>query len=348
MKQALKWITFILICGISLQTGMVYAEKKIRWKMASAYPATLPILGTGGQYLSKQIKLISSDKVRIKFFEPNKLIPPLSIFDAVSTGSVDAGWSASGMWIGKMPASPLFSSIPFGPDLTEYLAWIYEGGGLTLWRELYAPHHVVPIPCAVLPPEASGWFRKPIDNIEDLRGLKIRFYGIGGKVLQKLGASVQLLAGGDIFPAMARGVLDATEYSMPTLDEKLGLYRVAKYYYFPGWHQQTSIIELIVNQDKWNQLNQQQQGLIETVCKDVIVKTFTEGEAMQGAALKRMVAKGVQLKQWSPEIIQAFRQTTQQVLQEESLNDKDFDRTLKSLTVFRQQYANWKKRSRIE
>lgn len=338
---------FTLFFCIAMVTPGVCAGNKTRWKMASAYPAALPVLGTGGTYLSSRIKEVSNGTLRIKFFDPNKLVPALEIFDAVSTGGVDAGWSSAGMWIGKIPAAPLFSSIPFGPDIPEYLAWIYQGDGLKLWREIYAPHHIVPIPCAVLPPEASGWFRQPITNIDQFKGMKIRFFGLGGKVLQKLGASVQLLAGGDIYPALDRGVLDATEYSMPTLDEKLGFYQIAKHYYFPGWHQQASIIELIVNQRRWDALSQPQRSLLESVCHDVIIRTLTEGEASQGDAIERMQKKGVQIHRWSDQILAVLRQTTEQVLATEAQNNADFAKVLQSLTSFRKKYSKWKHLSRV-
>jgi len=315
--------------------------------MASAYPASLPILGTGGKYLTQQLKIVSNGKIKIKFFGPNKLVPPLEIFEAVGTGGIDAGWSASGMWIGKMPAATLFSAIPFGPDISEYLGWIYQGGGLKLWRELYSRHQVVPIPCTILPPEASGWFKKPINSIDDFKGMKIRFYGIGGKVMQKLGASVQLLAGGDIYPALDRGVLDATEFSMPSLDEKLGFHQVAKHYYFPGWHQQTSIIELIINKKKWQSLNKNQQQTIESVCKDVMIRTMTEGESMQSASIDRLKNKGVIIHQWSNEILQRLYKETQVVLKEEAQNDPFFAKVLKSFNDYRKQFKKWRDLSQI-
>jgi len=350
-------IAFFMVVGFGLAMAIMstlqtqsapVAKKKIRWKMASTFPGTLPILGTSGVYLSKRIEEVSGSRIKIKFFDPNKLVPPLQVFESVSTGAVNTGWSAPGYWIGKIPASPLFSAVPFGPDTSEYLAWIYQGGGVELWRELYGRHNVVPVPCAVLPPEASGWFREPITRIEQFKGMKIRFYGIGGKVLQKLGASVQLLAGGDIFLALERGVLDATEFSMPAIDEKLGFYQVAKHYYFPVWHQQSSILELIVNQRKWDSLDKGEQALIDSVCRDVIVRTMTEGETLQGSALKRMKSKGVQIHTWPPKILKSLKKTTGEVLKEESAKDADFARVLKSLQDFRAQYAEWKDISRLK
>jgi TRAP-type mannitol/chloroaromatic compound transport system substrate-binding protein len=177
--------------------------------------------------------------------------------------------------------------------------------------------------------------------------MKIRFFGLGGKVMQKLGASVQLLAPGDIFPALERGVLDATEFSMPALDEKQGLFQVAKHYYFPGWHQQASILELIVHQPRWNGLSKADQGLIDAVCRATIVKTITEGETIQNAAIERMKAKGVVVHTWPPKIIETFRATTEVVLKEEAKADPDFARALRSLQEFRAGYRAWSELSRV-
>jgi len=322
-------------------------DKRIRWKMASSYAASLPLLGTSGVYFTERLEQATNGRMRIKFFDPGKLVPGLQVFEAVSTGGVQAGYTAAGFWIGKIPAAAFFGSVPFGPDTDEYLAWIFEGGGLQLWQDLYAGHNLVPFPCGVLPPEASGWFRTPITSVEQLKGLKMRFYGLGGKAMQKLGMSIQLLAPGDIFTALDRGVLDATEFSMPAIDEKLGFYQIAKHYYFPGWHQQASILELLINKQSWDGLTKTDRLLIEMACRDTILRSMTEGEALQGPALERMKAKGVQIHEWSPEMLAKFRQATREVIQEEAAQDADFARTWASLSKFRKDYAQWSQLSRI-
>lgn len=333
----------------ALTPGPIMAQgKKVRWKMASSFAASLPILGSAGVYFTERVKEVTDGRIQIKFFDPGKLVPSLQVFEAVSTGAVDVGFSGAGFWIGKIPAAPIFAAVPFGPDTNEYLAWMFERGGLKLWREIYAKHNLVPFPCAILPPEASGWFRKEIKSLADLKGLKMRFYGLGGKAMQKLGMSIQLLAGGDIFPALERGVLDATEFSMPALDEKLGFYQVAKHYYFPGWHQQSSILELIVNKAKWESISKADQTLIEMACRDTIVKTLTEGEALQGPALERMKNKGVKIHVWPPEIIAEFKRLSDEVIREEAAKDPDFARVWKSLSDFRKEYAEWNRLSRIK
>jgi TRAP-type mannitol/chloroaromatic compound transport system substrate-binding protein len=348
-RSVLAAVVTLALLATALAPSPARAQAKpVRWKMASAFAAVLPVLGPGGLYMSGRLETISGGRIQIKFFDPGKLVPALQIFEAVSTGAVDAGWSAAGFWSGKIPSAVLFTAVPFGPDTSEYLAWMYDGGGLKLWREIYAKHNVYPLPCGVLPPEASGWFRQEIKSVAQFKGMKIRFFGIGGKVMQKLGASVQLLAPGDIFPALERGVLDATEFSMPALDEKQGLYQVAKHYYFPAWHQQASILELIVNKSRWDALSEADQVLIDAVCRDTILKTITEGETIQNAAIERMKAKGVKVHTWPPGIVAAFRKTTDEVLAEEAKADQDFARVWKSLRAFREDYAAWTKLSRLK
>ena len=310
-------------------------------KMASAFPASLTQLGTLGKRYEERINRISGGNIEIRFFEPGALVPAFEIFDAVSTGAVDAGWSGSGFWAGKVPALQFFSSVPFGPEAGEYLAWIEFGGGRELFEEIYAPRNIHPIHCGMISPEGSGWFREEITSIEDLRGLKMRFFGLGGKVVEKLGVSAQLLAPGDIFPALELGTIDAAEFSMPAIDLDLGFHQIAKHYYFPGWHQPSSLLELIFNKDKWDALSPQQQLLIETTCGDSVRWGIAEGEAIQFGALKELQSKGVTLHLWSPEILAALEAAWQEVVAEEAAKDADFARVWESLRSFREGYALW-------
>jgi TRAP-type mannitol/chloroaromatic compound transport system substrate-binding protein len=182
------------------------------------------------------------------------------VFDAVSTGGINAGWSTPGYWAGKVPALQLFSSVPFGPPANEYMSCVCYLRWLWFYEGLYARHNIKGMLCGIIPPEASGWFREEIQGPEDLKGLKMRFFGLGAKVMEKVGVSTQLLAGGDIYPALELGTIDSTEFSMPAIDIELGFYQIAKHYYFPGWHQQSTFLELIINLEKWNALTETQHA----------------------------------------------------------------------------------------
>ena len=209
------------------------------------------------------------------------------------------------------------------------------------FEEIYAKHNIKGIICGVVPPEASGWFRKEIRTIEDMKGMKMRFFGLGAKVMEKIGVSTQLIAGGDIFPALERGVIDATEFSMPAVDLDLGFYQVAKHYYFPGWHQQSTLFELMVNMDKWNKLSDTQKAQIESACGDNIKNGIAEGEAIQIEALNTLKEKGVQIHRWNKDILDTLKTAWLEVVEEESAKDADFKRAWESLSSFRKDIKVW-------
>ena len=317
-------------------------QKKVKWKMASTFSGSLTQLGTLGVRFQDQIAKVSNNSIKIKFFDPGALVPALEIFDAVSSGSIDAGWSTPGYWAGKVSALPLFAAVPFGPSTGEYMAWIYQGGGYELYQEIYERHNIKGILCGIIPPEASGWFRKEINSIEDMKGMKMRFFGLGAKVMEKIGVSTQLIAGGDIFPALELGTIDATEFSMPAVDLNLGFYQVAKHYYFPGWHQQSTFFELMINMDKWNKLSEVHKIQIETVCGDNIRHGIAEGEALQIDALEQLEEKGVVVHKWSTEILDTLEKAWIEVVEEESAKDEDFKKAWNSLKTFRKRYETWK------
>jgi TRAP-type mannitol/chloroaromatic compound transport system substrate-binding protein len=314
----------------------------VRWKLAGSFPASLIQLGTLGTRFETLIDRVSGGNIQLKYFEPGALVPTLEIFDAVSTGAVDAGWSGSGFWAGKVPALQFFTTVPFGPAPGEYLAWMEFGGGRQLFEELYAPHNIHPVHCGMISPEGSGWFREEIATIDDLKGLKMRFFGLGGKVVEKLGVSAQLLAPGDIFPAPELGTIDAAEFSMPAIDLELGFHQIAKHYYMPGWHQPSSLLELIIHKPHWDALTEAQQSLIEMACGDSIRWGIAEGEAIQFGALQELQDKGVTLHYWSPEILAALEAAWVEVAAEESAKNADFKRVWESLSAFREDYTLWR------
>jgi len=217
------------------------------------------------------------------------------------------------------------------------------GGGHKLKDEIYARHGVRGISCISIAPEASGWFRKEIKSVDDLKGLKMRFFGLGARVMQKLGVQTQLLPPGDIFPALERGLIDATELAFPSIDLKQGFHQVAKHYYFPGWHQQTSVGEFLVNLKKWGELSDEHRKMIEVACDANITWTFVNSEARQFGAMREMVDKhGVKIHFWSEDILSRMRSAWEEVISEESAKDPDFKRAHESYAAFRKQYAIWK------
>lgn len=327
---------------VAMATAADAQEKRVRWKMGSTYGSSLTQLGTLGKRVEERIDAVSGGQFRIKFFEPGALVPALEVFDSVSSGSIDTAYSTPGYWAGKVPALQLFGAVPFGPQAGEYLAWVKFGGGQEIFDELYGANNIKSLFCGVIAPEASGWFSKEINSVEDLKGLKMRFFGLGAKVMEKMGVSTQLLAGGDIYPALELGTIDATEFSMPAIDLKLGFYQVAKYYYFPGWHQQSTLFDLMINKDNWEGLSKTQQAQLNSVCADNLTYGYAEGEAIQFAALKELQTKGVNIKRWSPEILAQLRGAWDEVALELSAENADFKRAYDSLQAFRADYKIWK------
>jgi len=313
-------------------------------KLTSFYNLNAPILGENIAQLAQRVEQASDGSLKFKVYDPGKLVSSMEVLDAVSAGKVDAGYSAPGFWMGKMPAAPLFSSIPFGPDISEYLAWFLGGNGMKLYQEMYDRHgfNVKVLLCGMVPPETSGWFAKPIQSAADFKGLKMRFFGLGGSVMKAMGASVNLLPPSEIFPALEKGVIDATEFSMPTSDEDKGFYKIVKYNYFPGWHQQASALELLINKDQWDALAPSQQALIEMACNEGIIFTASKGEASQADVMIRNVEeRGVQNMSWSPEILREFETAWQQVAAEQCAADPFFKKVYDDLTKFRKRYAVW-------
>jgi TRAP-type mannitol/chloroaromatic compound transport system substrate-binding protein len=316
-------------------------EKKINIKMAAAFPSSLIILGETGLKLGKKINEVSSGNINIKYFEPGALVPPMEIFDAVSSGGVDAGWASPAFWAGKVPALQFFTTFPFGPDPSEYISWLRYGGGNQIFREIYRSHNIHSIHCMAISPEGSGWFREEIRSVEDLKGLKMRFLGLGAKVMEKLGVSTQLMAGGDIYPALELGTIDATEYGMPAMDLELGFHAIADNYYFPGWHQPASLGELMINLDLWNSLTLAQQTQIEVTCAEMFLDSLAKSEAVQVQAINKLKELGVKIHKWSPEIMELYKNNWNIVVEEEASKNDEFKKVWNSIKSFRDEYAEW-------
>ncbi|MEP1519390.1 MULTISPECIES: TRAP transporter substrate-binding protein [Ascidiaceihabitans] len=312
-------------------------------EMTSSFPSSLPILGTASVDFKDRLNSISTD-VQIEHFDPGKLVPTLEALDAVSNGSVDAAFATSGYWQGKIKSASLFAAVPFGPEAGEFMGWILYDDGAELWQGMYdqAGYDVKVMPCGIIAPETSGWFKNEINGVADLEGLNMRFFGLGAEVMQRLGVSTSLLGAGDIFPALERGAIDATEFSMPRIDARLGFHKIAKYNYFPGWHQPSTLFELIVNIDVWEDLSEIAQNQIETACLANVTTSLAEGEATNYAAMvENSETNGVQIKQWSPEMLELFESTWNEVAAELAAEDEYFAKVWADLAEYREGYKIW-------
>ncbi len=323
-------------------SAAIAQDKKVRLNVAGAFPSTTGLLGPTQNYLVNTLKRISGGSIDTKFFEPGALVPAGQYFDAISNGSLDSAWTVSGFFTGKDIAFAMFASVPFGPEAGEYMGWMQHGGGRKLYDDLHAKYNIVAIPCGLIAPEASGWFRKEIKGPDDLKGLKMRFFGLGANVMQKLGVQTQLLQAGEIFQALQLGTIDATEFSMPVMDLTLGFHQVAKHYYFPGWHQMSTMNSLYISKDKWAEFSDAQKGQIEVACDSTMYRQFVEGESVQGKAIKEIQSKGVTLHYWSKDMLALFRKNWEEVAKEQAEKSPEFKKAWDSYSAFRSEYAVWK------
>ncbi len=333
----------VVATSTTAQTGQAGSAPRIRWKVPTAFNTNVPVTGTNIVYVSKLIERASSGAINLEIFEPNELVSPLSIIDAVRDRKVDAGYTWLGYEQGKIPAAPLISAVPFGMEPWEFTAWWYDGEGQALGEALFQEHNIHPVLCGIIGPETAGWFRKPIESPSDFEGLKIRFAGLGGKVLQRAGASVTLLPAGEIFQALEKGAIDATEFSLPVADQALGFDRVAKFNYFPGWHQPFTTNFLTVNLDAWNELADADQAMVEMACTAGVIHHLASGEAAQGKIIKGFPDKGVSARRLSQSTLDYLRKLSNEVLQEEAAKDPHFAKILASQIAFSADYAYWKR-----
>ncbi len=318
--------------------------KKVLLKVPICFSTALPGLGSSIVELADQLEAASGGSVVMKVYEPGKLVAPFEILDSVSEGKVNAGYYAAGYWEGKMPGISLFTAVPFGPEAPEFLAWMFRGNGLKLYQEYYTKngYDVWAMPACVLAPETAGWFHKPINSVSDLKGLRMRFFGLGGKAMEKLGVSVSLLPGGEIFPALEKKALDGTEFSMPAIDQRLGFYKVVKYNYFPGWHQQATFLDLMINGKVWRGMTDQQRALIKMACMANLTNTLAHTEAIQGKVIRENAEKrGVKNMYWSDKMLKAYKGAWKEVAAELSAKSPQFKEAWDDLQAFRKDYAYW-------
>lgn len=326
--------------ALSLMAGTAMAKDI---EMQSVFPGTLPLLGKPAFDIAEKINMLTGGEINFEAKNPGELVATGEVWDAVSTGAVESSWYSIGFAEGIIPSAPLFTVFPFGPDAKEYTAWWYYGGGQEMWDEITAPYDIKTIHCGTLVPEASGWFREEITSVADLSGKKMRFFGLGASVMGKLGVEAQSMGLADTMSALNTGAIDSAELGFPFLDNLVGMYEHANHYYFPGWHQQTSFLSLIINIDTWNDIDAKNQAIIETACEAQMLRTMAEGEAVQLEPLAKMQAEnGVIVHTWPDEILAAYESAWNEVVAEKSAEDADFKRAWESISTFREDYAEWK------
>jgi TRAP-type mannitol/chloroaromatic compound transport system substrate-binding protein len=333
-KGAIGLAVFLLL---GPEASPATAAEPVRLVTPIVYGTHLPGLGEPAVRLAKLVKQLSGDTIELDLKQPGDGTQPQEILDKVSSGKVDAGFATAAFWAAKIPAAALFSGFPFGPDAKGYVEWFFAGNGRKLYQEMYdqAGMHVHVIHCAFGGAETSGWFAKEIHGPDDLKGLHMRSFGLAGRVMSKLGATTVLVPGGALASSFDKHTIDAAEVLTPAVDERQGLQDHVKLIYMPGWHQPETVLELLVNQDRWSTLTDQQQAVLETACRATLLATLAEGPGLQAQALSELGAKGVRIETWSEEMLKAFRAAWDSVALEEGDRDIFFRSVLDDIDSFR-------------
>jgi TRAP-type mannitol/chloroaromatic compound transport system substrate-binding protein len=317
-------------------------QKTFNWKMVTAWPKNFPALGTGANFLAEIINKMSNGRLNITVYGGGELVPALEVFDAVSNGTAQMGHAASYYWKGKAPEAQFFGAIPFGLNAQEMNAWIYHGGGLELWTELYKPFNLVPFPVGQSGVQMGGWFNKEINTVDDIQGLVMRIPGLGGDVLKRAGGSPKLLPGSELFTSLQTGNIDATEWVGPYNDLAFGLYQAAKYYYYPGWHEPTACLEGIVNQQAYESLPDDLQNIVKYACMAANQNMLSDFTAKNNAALNTLINEhNVQLREYPTEVLEVFKKHSNDVVIELSKSSEIAERIYQSYKTFSNQSKSW-------
>ncbi len=315
--------------------------KKVTLKLATSWPAHFPIMGTGVDAFAKRCEELSGGTLIIKVYPKNILVPALQVFDSCSAAQIDAFHSGVYYWKGKNPAFSIFGGMPLGLTSEEMITWLKFGGGMELWRELYAKFNLYPLVGGSTGPQMGGWFKKEINTLADLKGLKMRIPGLGGEVMKKLGVNPVLLPAGEIYTALERGTIDATEWVGPALDRMMGFDKAANYYY-QGWHEPGSILEITFNKARWERLSSEHQAIITTATEEM-TSTMIQKFRYENAKALATMPKNVQIRTFPKEMMDAAKIALQEVLQNEAQKSEDFKRVLKNYQAFTQLNTPWNK-----
>ena len=344
---SLAVLVLLVGCGESSNEGNAndsLEQEQYNWRLVTAWPKNYPGLGMAPERIADLVEEMSNGQMKITVYGAGEQVPAFGVFDAVSSGSHQMGHSGGYFWKGKVPAAQFFTGVPFGLTADEINAWTNRGGGLELWREIYEPFNIYPIPAGNTGTQMFGWFNKEINSLEDIKGLKMRIPGIGGEVLKRAGGIPVTLPGGELFTALQTGVIDATEWVGPYNDLTFGFQQTAKYYYYPGWHEPGSMLELLINKDAWNSLPNHLQVIIETASKAVNQDILDEYTARNNKALRELVdVHGVELRRLPDDVITEFKIIANDILEENAAEDETVNKVYQSYLKFKNEVSEYHK-----
>ncbi len=321
--------------------AIAQSAPEIKWRLTSSFPKTLTILYAAADRFARFVAEATDNRFQIQVFPAGEIAPPLEAANEVGRGSIEMCQTASYYYWGKDPAFAFGTAVPFGLNARQQNAWMYQGGGIELMNEFYATQNLVAFPSGNTGAQMGGWFRKEIKSVDDLKGLKFRIAGFGGAVISKLGAVPPQLAGADVYPALEKGTIDATEFVGPADDEKLGLYKVAKYYYYPGWWEGGAMLHNMINIEKWNALPKSYQAIIRAGCAEANTTMLAAYDHENPAALKRLVAAGAVLRPFPPDVMSACFEAAKESYAEIGAKNETFRKIYDAMTAFRADAYLW-------
>jgi TRAP-type mannitol/chloroaromatic compound transport system substrate-binding protein len=328
--------------GVAMASpAIAQSMPEIRWRLAASWPKSLDVPFGACETLAKYVAEATDNKFQIQLFAAGEIVPALQVLDAVQNGSVEMCHTATYYFIGKDPTWALFCAVPFSLNTRQQNAWYYDGDGLKLMNEFGKKFNVHSLVAGNTGAQMGGWFRKEINTVDDLKGLKFRIGGWAGKTLQKLGVVPQQIAGGDIYPSLEKGTIDAAEWVGPYDDEKLGFYKIAPYYYYPGWWEGGTANHFMINLEKWNELPKNYQAIFTAATGFTNIQQTGRYDARNPAALKRLAAAGTHLRPFSPAIMEACLKASQEVNAETSATNPDYKKVWESIVSFRTDEYLW-------
>jgi TRAP-type mannitol/chloroaromatic compound transport system substrate-binding protein len=321
--------------------AIAQSSPEVKWRLTSSFPKSLDTIYGGAEQVAKYVAEMTDNKFQIQVFAAGEVVPGLQALDATANNTVEMCHTVSYYYVGKDPTFAIFASVPFGLNARQNNSWWYQGGGEQLGNEFFKKHGVIGFPTGNTGTQMGGWFRKEIKTVADLSGLKMRIGGIAGQVLQKVGVVPQQLAGGDIYPALEKGTIDAAEWVGPYDDEKLGFAKVAKYYYYPGFWEGGPMVHSFVNLEKWNGLPKNYQAILTNACAHANTWMTARYDMQNPTALKRLVAGGTQLRPFTNEVLEACLKSTNELWAEISGKNADFKKTIDAMQAYRSDEYLW-------
>jgi TRAP-type mannitol/chloroaromatic compound transport system substrate-binding protein len=325
----------------------IHTTERVTWRLASSFPRSLDTLFGCAETLVECLDTMSAGTFRIRPYPAGELVPAFNVLDAVQQGTVQVGHSASYYYIGKNPALAFDAGVPFGLTARQQLSWLYEGGGAELLAGLFADFNVRAFPAGSTGVQMGGWFRREVNSLADLKGLKMRIPGLGGQVMHRLGVNVQQIPGGEIYPALERGAIDATEWVGPYDDEKLGFHKIADHYYYPGWWEPGPTLSLYVNEEAWGRLSVEQKRMFRAAATESAMRMTAQYDAVNPPALARLIDSGTRLTPFPTDVMTAAERVSFDLYGELASSDSAYRKIYNAWKKVREQAYRWSSVSEI-